>query len=549
MPLRRFSSFKDDAGGNVAIVFGLAMVPIIFAAGTALDYGRATNLRTKLQAAVDSTLLNLCQADATLTQTQLQQIAEKSITGFLPNASVDPVVVSNSPRQIILSARATYETAFARVAGVNDMPLGAKGACQAEERYFEIALSVDTTGSMNVSGGSMTKIEALRRAATEFVNFVYKTDTLKNHTKISLVPFSSAVAVDPQAYRNATWIDQNGASSLHWQNISGAAAASFKSRLDIFTKLRNAYLQWDWAGCFESLPYPLNVEDGRPDVSRADSFYVPMFAPDEAGNGGEHWRKETSSGSYQLNPNSYIDDNSTSAGTCTTTPPDDRTRMVRACKYAHYKGADSTNAYGAIGPNWACRSRPLTRLTNNSSKLLSEIAALRADGNTNIHEGTMWGWRTLSPRSVFGDGVPYEQKNTTKVLVLMTDGMNTWGANPYNSVTKSYYSAYGYFRNADGSAPNARLPASHANPSTEEQARAAMDALTKEACRNAAKAGVIIYTIGFSVPNDPIDQQGLNLLRDCAGAPERFFVANDATALIAAFQKIAQSIGTLRLTQ
>ncbi len=218
--------------------------------------------------------------------------------------------------------------------------------------------------------------------------------------------------------------------------------------------------------------------------------------------------------------------------------------MMRGCKYL---SPQSVTTSSGRGPNFMCRSRPLTRLTANTSTLKSEIAALDANGNTNIHEGLLWGWRTLSPNSVFADGVPYTQKNTTKVLVLMTDGMNTWGSQT-NTVLKSNYSAYGYWTNADATTPNVRFPTANANIANDTQARAAMDALVRETCSN-ARSKVMVYTIGFSVATDPIDQQGLNLLADCAGSADRTFVANDAKGLIDAFQTIVKSIGTLRLTQ
>ena len=134
--------------------------------------------------------------------------------------------------------------------------------------------------------------------------------------------------------------------------------------------------------------------------------------------------------------------------------------------------------------------------------------------------------------------MPYTQKNTTKVLVLMTDGMNTWGSQS-NTLLRSNYSAYGYWRNADATTPNVRFPAANANIANDAQARAAMDALLRETCSN-ARSKVMVYTIGFSVATDPIDQQGLNLLADCAGSAERTFVANDAKGLIDAFQTIAE---------
>ena len=73
--------------------------------------------------------------------------------------------------------------------------------------------------------------------------------------------------------------------------------------------------------------------------------------------------------------------------------------------------------------------------------------------------------------------------------------------------------------------------------------------MTQAACTNAKAAGISIYTIGFSVPSDPIDNQGIGLLKGCASAPSQAFVANDSSSLISAFNQIAQSIGALRLTQ
>src|SRR5947209_10992012 len=52
-----------------------------------------------------------------------------------------------------------------------------------------------------------------------------------------------------------------------------------------------------------------------------------------------------------------------------------------------------------------------------------KINGLTANGDTNLHEGIMWGWRSLSPNAPLSDGKPYDTSaNPTnqKVLVLMT---------------------------------------------------------------------------------------------------------------------------------
>jgi von Willebrand factor type A domain len=390
------------------------------------------------------------------------------------------------------------------------------------------------------SDGSHSKIESLRQAATTFVNAIFDDPMIQSRAKISLVPFSAAVAVDPQAYKDAKWVDKSAQSSLHWRNVTGASDAKFKSKFEIFAKLKGVNANWDWAGCFESLPYPLNVQVAAPSDANKDGYFVPMLAPDEAGSGGQ-WRSPQG----QVVANSYLDDNPASCPA--TAPTDDKSLTAQACKYANPQGAATVNQLGAaVGPNVMCSSRPLTRLTTDRSKLLSEVAALQPAGNTNIHQGLMWGWRTIAPNSVFQDGS--SKSDVERSIILMTDGTNTWSANPWNNVLKSLYSSYGYFANADGSNPNVYLPPANAGPASEAQARAAMDALALEGCRAANAAGVTIYTVGFSVPSDPIDQQGQDLLKTCAGSSDRFFMAQDGDALKSAFDAIAKKLTKVRLT-
>ena len=56
--MRAFTSllnrFRGDRSGNIAVIFAIAPLPIISAVGCAVDYSRATQLRSKLQAAIDA---------------------------------------------------------------------------------------------------------------------------------------------------------------------------------------------------------------------------------------------------------------------------------------------------------------------------------------------------------------------------------------------------------------------------------------------------------------------------------------------------------------
>ena len=80
------------------------------------------------------------------------------------------------------------------------------------------------------------------------------------------------------------------------------------------------------------------------------------------------------------------------------------------------------------------------------------------------------------------------------------------------------------------------------------QSRNAQDELTLEACTNAKAQGIEIFTIGFSIPTDPIDAQGLALLQNCATNAAHYFTAANANDLNAVFASIGTGLGRLRLS-
>ncbi|PPD40862.1 MAG: hypothetical protein CTY15_14340 [Methylocystis sp.] len=200
------------------------------------------------------------------------------------------------------------------------------------------------------------------------------------------------------------------------------------------------------------------------------------------------------------------------------------------------------------GPNAAC-PEPLTRLTNNQGRVISAIEAMNFwfNGGTVISEGLTWAWRTLSPEKPFGDGAPYTDKTTKKVIVLMTDGVNGLAENGNASGAGiSDYSAYGY------------MGASRLSWADNVQTYAALEAFLderlKKACDNAKAKGVTIYTVMFNHSgflSGPQQAHSTALLGYCASKPENAFVATDSQALTNAFANIAVSATStpLRLTK
>jgi Flp pilus assembly protein TadG len=82
---RRFSlaahRFAAAREGNIAMTFAITVLPILGFVGAAIDYSRAANARSSMQAALDSTSLMLSKDLSTGTITQ-SQIAAKAVSYF-----------------------------------------------------------------------------------------------------------------------------------------------------------------------------------------------------------------------------------------------------------------------------------------------------------------------------------------------------------------------------------------------------------------------------------------------------------------------------------
>src|SRR5260370_3203897 len=122
------SKFLGDRRGNVALMFGLMALPLIFSVGMAIDYGTAARLKSKLNAAADSAVLAavtpamLVQNDATA-QTAAQNMFNAQATG-LPRLIYDPANLqvliqhpNNSPttRNVTVSYTAQSHNAVAGI--------------------------------------------------------------------------------------------------------------------------------------------------------------------------------------------------------------------------------------------------------------------------------------------------------------------------------------------------------------------------------------------------------------------------------------------------
>ena len=551
--------FSENQSGSVAIMFALSAAATIFLLGASIDFTRSSMVRARLQAASDATILALAR-QGSLSGLELSARATQL---FATNIGGDPnarIVAGpdhrNNGVELCIDTMTTANASFMQMAKVDAITVRATACAAVSDAFYEIALVLDNSGSMSEWAGATTKINGLKSAAAAMLDKLAAAGGTSAVAAYSIVPFAASVNIGPQ-YRTAPFMDRYGQSAIHWQNIFNpvVAGASWRpqSRFDIYDKLFNAAdfaSGTAWSGCVEERPGDLFLSDAPADPTLPNSLYVPMFAPDEP---------------YGAD-NSYLSD---SGGSCVAGDAYEQKDIADGAgsgrsKMCKYNVASKLSKSYASYPNKSCTSKPLLPLTLDVASAKSAISDLAASGNTNITSGLLWGWRTISPATPFmpalttstGQQTPTSYGGRTgdgrlvkKVIVLMTDGDNTWGSNAYSyyrklagggtsyaSIDTGRYGPFGYWQNARmGYAPTG-------NSGAVEQ----MDDTVKTLCGLIKNKGVTIYTVGFG---SSISANGKAILQACASDPDKYFTPNSDVDIVATFQTIADSLQILRLTR
>src|SRR5437773_2777414 len=69
---KRWQAFRTANAGNVAMTFGLTLVPLMISVGAAVDYSRANSIKATMQAALDSTALAMSKTAGSINSNDLQ---------------------------------------------------------------------------------------------------------------------------------------------------------------------------------------------------------------------------------------------------------------------------------------------------------------------------------------------------------------------------------------------------------------------------------------------------------------------------------------------
>lgn len=509
-------SFLRSRSGAIAPMFGLLAVPIVVVVGASVDIGRATASRNNLQDALDATGLAISHLPSSTASATVKTDAQQWLNANLHDSNLGPVTltVNTSTQQVVLAANGTVNTTLGMLAGITSVPISATTTVQWGLSHIELALVLDNTGSM----ADNNKIQTLISSANSLVNTLSTSASASSDPsalKVSVVPFSDTVNVG-STYQTAGWMTGSMPTAYGTDEFSTAGA----NRFLLFSATHTT-----WAGCVESRPAPYDVQDTAPNASTPATMFIPFFAADEPDNNSVPYPGYP--GYYYSSYNNYLND--LTGGT------NWQTRQANISKYvvSPITGTNSSTGY-QYGPNAGCSGlQSLVRLTTDMTAVHNKINAMNAIGDTNIPMGLMWGWHTLTPNAPFADGVAYGTPNTTKIVVLLTDGMNTEtnSGNP----NASFYSGLGYiWQGRMGLNVN----------STATQVQAAMDARQVTLCNNMKAQGIVLYTVQIDTPG-----AAPAALSGCATDSSKFYDVQNVSNLPAAFSAIAGSIGHLRISQ
>ncbi|MCA0318732.1 MAG: pilus assembly protein TadG-related protein [Proteobacteria bacterium] len=427
--------FRKQESGVVAILFGIAIIPIMLLVGAGVDYARLSAAQAAAQAAADAAAL-AAAASRIETEASMSVVATNYLRANTTGTNADATRITTfrydtTKREVTLIAEGSISPAFMQLAGYSQLGYRVTAnSIRALNGSTELVLVLDNTWSMSGS-----KLAALKDSAAELVTTLWRDPSVD--VKIGVVPYADYVNVGT-ANRNATW-------------VSVPADYDVTSQRTCVTKTtRSVCIRGPAKTCTRTIDGNVETYDCTPSTCTEQT--VPPY---ESCSGGGTTR-------YRW----YGCVGSRTSGTL---------RLTDAQPSTPYPG------YLATSQN--CLN-PIIPLSTSPSTVTAAIRGMVVNvggykPSTYIPGGLIWGVNVLSPTAPFSEGRPYDSQNRRprKVMVLMTDGANTL-----------------QFRASDG-----RHVAFNGNTNNQAkqlaQTYSDMDAI----CTYAKSQQIEIYTIAFDI--------------------------------------------------
>jgi hypothetical protein len=198
------------------------------------------------------------------------------------------------------------------------------------------------------------------------------------------------------------------------------------------------------------------------------------------------------------------------------------------------------------------------------------IDLMAPNGGTNVPEGMAWGWRAVSGGEPFAQGRPNSERGNDKIVIVLTDGANTYYtpsslgfSDPAGS--KSIYSSYGYLQPGYNGSGVGRLflgtssavgQFDYSNSNYTKALNEQMATL----CSNAKSGGIMVMTVALDLNSGTTSgSNAIDALRKCSSdsrtrknpsdpsKPAKLFWNTTGDNLEQTFKDIANELSNLRL--
>ena len=232
------AAFRQEIRGNVAIAFGILVIPILLSVGAAVDYSLANRTKAVLDAVADAASLSAVSQSALALSASVEQKNAvkffKAESASLKRGSVDKVTAKvtdgGSGRTAVVSYTASVPTAFMGIVGINNIDIsGSSTAASAIPTYIDFYLLLDNTPSMGVGAtpadvatmvnntpdqcafacheldnspndyyglakklGVTTRIDVVRSATQQLMDTASATQTVPNQFRAAIYTFGSS---------------------------------------------------------------------------------------------------------------------------------------------------------------------------------------------------------------------------------------------------------------------------------------------------------------------------------------------------------------------
>jgi Flp pilus assembly protein TadG len=502
------STFLRNRSGGFALYFAICIIPLIAAAGLAVDYTNASRARAELQQAGDAAALAAAQA-TTMTIAQRTALARKFFDSNGDQYTLKDFGVVINSNGATVSASVHLKNNLMTVLGQDFTDIAIKSTAASKTSTLEIVFALDVSGSMLANlGGGKTRIQALKDATTQLVDKLVATTDFK--VKVGYVPFTMNVNLGT---KNIAMVRDTT------NPLFGTSA---------------------WKGCVFERTAPDHVMD-----SPGGKWYAYVWPPmpDQWGSGDE-----------QNNP---------SNGTNTDYQTNDEAAQASKDPAVLVNGPNYNCTRNEI--------MPLNTDLSAVKTGINALNAVYNQG-TIIAPGVTWGMRLLSPAAPFQEGDPYSSSVKKILFVVTdgeqvteaegtsdgaynqsTNSMTRWTFNPAaHGLTgpkidtgfgpMDNLSPYGFIRDSRPFGGTVSNWDEH-----KDQLVALSDAACNEVKSNVGGRDITIYSMGVSNATAP-GSRAYTALRNCATEPKNHFYVNDTASMNAAFDEILKRLASLRLT-